>query len=143
MMFSIKDFFIFCALWLKLLAMALVEIKAECIFIGRPFSQNNSWSSYLVHRGGSRTAATCKVELFLIIVSGFQPLTIITKSSTLDVAAVVDPPLIMASDWTLPSQHLIVQIQIWKHQNNVWNLLKFHIKGTGKTPLTSFWWLCC
>ena len=26
-------------------------------------------------------------------VNGFQPLTIITKSSTLDVAAVLDPPL--------------------------------------------------
>ena len=33
-------------------------------------------------RGGSRTAATSKVELFVI-----------TKSSTLDVAAVLDPPL--------------------------------------------------
>ena len=45
------------------------------------------------YRGGSRTAATSKVELFLIIVNGFQPLTIITKSSTLDVAALLDPPL--------------------------------------------------
>ena len=44
-------------------------------------------------RGGSRAAATSKVELFVIIVNGFQPLTIITKSSTLDVAAVLDPPL--------------------------------------------------
>ena len=41
-------------------------------------------------RGGSRTAATSKVELFVIIVNG---LTIITKSSTLDVAAAPDPPL--------------------------------------------------
>ena len=44
-------------------------------------------------RGGSRTAATSKVELCVIIVNGFQPLTVITKSSTLDVAAVLDPPL--------------------------------------------------
>ena len=42
-----------------------------------------------------RTTATSKVELFVIIVNGFQPLTIITKSSTLDVAAVQDPPLIL------------------------------------------------
>ena len=42
---------------------------------------------------GSRTAATSKVELFVIIVNGFEPLTIITKSSTLDVATVLDPPL--------------------------------------------------
>ena len=34
------------------------------------------------------------MELFEIIVNGFQPLTIITKSSVLDVAAVLDPPLL-------------------------------------------------
>ena len=44
-------------------------------------------------RGGSKTAATFKVELFVIIVNGWKSLTIITKSSTLDVAAVLDPPL--------------------------------------------------
>ena len=44
-------------------------------------------------RGGSRTAATSKMELFVLIVNGFQPLTIITKRSILDVAAVLDPPL--------------------------------------------------
>ena len=48
----------------------------------------------LIYRGGSRTAVTSKVELFVIIVNGWKPLTIITKSSTLDVAAVLDPPLI-------------------------------------------------
>ena len=45
------------------------------------------------NRGGSRTAATSKMEPFVIIVNGFQPLTIITKRSILDVAAVLDPPL--------------------------------------------------
>ena len=44
-------------------------------------------------RSGSRTAATCKMERFVIIVNGFQPLTIITKRSILAVAAVLDPPL--------------------------------------------------
>ena len=44
-------------------------------------------------RGGSRTAATSKMERFVIIVNGFQPLTIITKRSILDVAAALDPPL--------------------------------------------------
>ena len=44
-------------------------------------------------RGGSRTAAIYKIERFVIIVNGFQPLTIITKCSILDVAAVLDPPL--------------------------------------------------
>ena len=42
--------------------------------------------------GGSRTAATSKVELFVIIVNGCKPLTIITKCSTLDIAAALDPP---------------------------------------------------
>ena len=50
-----------------------------------------------VCRGGSRTAVTSKVELFVIIVNGRKPLTIITKSSTLDVAAALDPPLV----WSL------------------------------------------
>ena len=44
-------------------------------------------------RGGSRTAATSKMEHFVIIVNDWKPLTIITKSSMLDVAAVLDPPL--------------------------------------------------
>ena len=56
----------------------------------------------MISRGGSRTAATSKVELFVMIVNclqlelfvmivnGFQPFSIITKSSTLDVAAVLD-----------------------------------------------------
>ena len=37
------------------------------------------------------------MERFVIIVNGFQPLTIITKRSILDVAAVLDPPLNLTS----------------------------------------------
>ena len=48
----------------------------------------------IVYRGGSRTAATSKMECFVIIVNGWKPLTIITKCSILDVAAVLDPPLL-------------------------------------------------
>ena len=44
-------------------------------------------------RSGSRAATTSKMERFVIIVNGFQPLTIITKRSILDVAAALDPPL--------------------------------------------------
>ena len=44
-------------------------------------------------RGRSWTAATSKVELFVIIINNWKPLTIVTKSSTLDVAEVLDPPL--------------------------------------------------
>ena len=45
-------------------------------------------------RGRSRAAVTSKMECFVVIVNGFQPLTIITKHSNLAVAAVLDPPLI-------------------------------------------------
>ena len=47
-----------------------------------------------INRGGSRTAATSKIELFVIIVNGFEQLTIITKCFILDVAAVLDLPLL-------------------------------------------------
>ena len=50
-------------------------------------------SGVIKHRGGSRTATTSKVELFVLIVNGWKPLTIITKSSTLDIAGVLDPSL--------------------------------------------------
>ena len=41
------------------------------------------------------TAATSKMERFVIIVNGWKPLTIITKRSVLDVAAALDLPLVM------------------------------------------------
>ena len=46
-------------------------------------------------RGGSRAAATFKMERFAIIVNSFQPFTIITNLSILDLAAVLDPPLVL------------------------------------------------
>ena len=56
----------------------------------------------------------------MIIVNGLKPLTIITKSSILDVAAVLDPPL----------AHILVKRDIIQRriQNSVehlsWNLLQ-------------------
>ena len=47
----------------------------------------------------------------MILVNGFQPITIITKRSILDVAAVLDPPL----------------IQIY--QNNDWIAVQYRAKG--------------
>ena len=41
------------------------------------------------------------MEHFVIIVNRFQPLTIITKSSISDVAAVLDPPLVEKMDLKL------------------------------------------
>ena len=49
-------------------------------------------------RGGSRAAATSKMEHFVIIVNGFQALTIITKRSIFDVAAALDLPLGISVD---------------------------------------------
>ena len=54
------------------------------------------FSKYIMNRGGSRTAATSKMERFVIIVNGWKPLTIITKRSILDVAAVLDASLMNA-----------------------------------------------
>ena len=51
-------------------------------------------SVVILTRGGSRAAATSKMERFAIIVNGWKPLTIITKRSILNVAAALDPPLL-------------------------------------------------
>ena len=58
-------------------------------------------------RGGSRTAATSKTELFVIIVNGWKPLTIVTKCSILDVVVVLD--LLLALD------HLYKELKIRKN----------------------------
>ena len=46
-------------------------------------------------RGESRATATSKMERFVIIVNGWSPLTIITNRSILNVAAVLDSPLML------------------------------------------------
>ena len=53
-----------------------------------------SSSCGIIHcRGGSRAAATPKMERFVVIVNGWKPLTVITKRTILDIAAALDPPL--------------------------------------------------
>ena len=47
-----------------------------------------------VARGGSGTAETSKIEHLVLIVNSWRSLTIITKSFLVDVAAVLDPPLV-------------------------------------------------
>ena len=49
----------------------------------------------------SRTAAACKMERFVIIVSGLQPSTIIAKCSILDVASVLDPLLVSETHFVI------------------------------------------
>ena len=55
----------------------------------------HSLKHLIMIRGGSRAAAISKMECFVTIVYGFQPLTIIAKRPILDVAAALDPPLMI------------------------------------------------
>ena len=76
-------------------------------------------------RGGSRTAAISKMERFLTIVNGFQPLTIITKRSILDVAAVLDPPLMLVF-FMFNSYRTVIENILPTHDcaNNNQNIIK-------------------
>ena len=65
-----------------------------------------------------------KMEHFVIIVNGWKPLTIITKSSILDAAAVLDPPMQKTKlHFWLLIQHFhqiilyIFEIIYWKKHN--------------------------
>ena len=99
---------------------------------------------YLIVRSGSRTTAISKMERFVIIVNGFQPLTIITKHFILDVAAVLDPPLIV-----LNLNHIIYQpfhhVCCWR-RNNVWppkkTLLLFLTKSSNARNVVSPYGFC-
>ena len=73
------------------------ELKDEvtrhtAIFFQKMIEKVNQYCTF--NRGGSRAAATSKMERFVIIVNGSQLLTIITKRTILDVAAALDQPLI-------------------------------------------------
>ena len=50
---------------------------------------------YIILRAASRAAAASKMERSVIIINGFQPLTIITKRFILDVTLALDPPLVL------------------------------------------------
>ena len=66
--------------------------KKDGVQLGMHFSSQSGFQlvSGFLSRGRSRAAATSKLERFVIIVNGFQPLTIIIKRSILDVAAALD-----------------------------------------------------
>ena len=72
----------------------LVQISflKTCGYANYSASTNNV---FYVFRGGFRVATASKTECFVIIVNGFHPLTIIIKHSILDVAATLDPPLVL------------------------------------------------
>ena len=55
--------------------------------------QNSHTTIDIMHRGGSRAAATSKMECFVIIVNGFQSSNIITKALHLGCCSSLDLPL--------------------------------------------------
>ena len=64
------------------------------------FAKNSYFeTSWLDIRSGSRAAATSRTKHFMIIVNGWKPFTIIKKTSILDNAAVLDPPLDMLNKY--------------------------------------------
>ena len=64
-------------------------------------------------RGGSRAAATSKIECFVIIVNGLQPLTIITRRSILDVATALDPLLMITASFSFGGVMCHFQVCSW------------------------------
>ena len=88
------------------------------------FWENFHLSSNLL-RGGSRTAATSKMECFVM------PLTIITRHSILNVAAVLDPPLLLCTeDMWARHFYFFVQQNTWKKLKSIANnrTLPLHLK---------------
>ena len=96
--------------------------KAECPMEGN-CQVNDIVYKCDVTRGGSRTAATCKI---------------ITKRSILDVAAALDPPLVTRP---LPKKvYLGLTEGEWKRQFHNQKLLFKHKRYTSKTILSSYMW---
>ena len=99
--------------WQSSLSFHYTSLEASVHRLSKRFSGHaNFIFKKTLFRGGSRTAATSKMEHFAIIVKGWKPLTIITKSSILDqtltiiakrsildVAAVLDPASDIADDY--------------------------------------------
>ena len=82
------------------------------------------YSIYSINvRGGSRAAATSKMERFVIIVNGWKPLTIITKRSILDVAAVLDPPLNVSPYY----KYLLCLLVVWKNMFQITNFINLYL----------------
>ena len=98
--------------WIK----SLIENKNKLRKNYRQFKSN----SQLLSKLNLRTAATPKVELFMKIVNGFQPLTIITKSFTLDVAAVLDPRL-----WSYYARMASKLSNVQRNSKSYWSLLAY------------------
>ena len=74
-------------------------------------------SSYA--RSGSRTAATSKMEHFVIIVNDWKKLIIITIGSILDVVASLDPPLLGPGNLSTVKPFHIKKVPFAFHYNYI------------------------
>ena len=97
---------------------------ADSQIIRESDSLNNSNIGKVVFRGGSRAAATSKMECFVIIVNGWKPLTIITKHSILDDATALDPPLMFAEGLNSPEWVVVLIICLKNLQNQLKNVFE-------------------
>ena len=96
-MFSVRNISLFISLSSRFYLLFSPNWKFNALY---NMSDTTNW-------GGSRTAATSKMERFVIIVNVRKPLTIITKHSILDVTAVLDPSL-------TNSKAFLTEVQYWK-----------------------------
>ena len=80
-----------------------------------------------ISRSRSRAAATSRMERFVII--GFQPLTIITKPSSLDVAAALDPPLVKYIKYIILIEKEMLFLVLEFHECTKSSYLKIKIKN--------------
>ena len=104
-----------------------------------PFAQVSShehfewlWGSYLdFPRGGSRAAATSKMEHFVIIVNGLQSLTNITKRSILNVAAALISASASPASWVTYNEDVLPMYWhtgMYFSEYKIWESLKHSLK---------------
>ena len=95
-------------------------------------------------RGGSRAAATSKMECFVIIVNGLKcfviivnglkPLTIITKHSILDLAAILDPSLLIETKICY-----VAKIRILVHEKRIFKITSVRTAEHFSSRCFCFW----
>ena len=81
----------------------------------------------IVFRDRSGTVATSKMELFVIKVNGFQPSTIITKYSILDVAAVLYAPLVLTIILPFSDLYLALKLKTPSQKILKWSYITLFI----------------
>ena len=72
---------------------------------------------------------TAKIEHFVIIINGSKPLTVITKSSILDVAAVLDPPLQIQLELLRATMSKRATSKKKNSMNKLWNHSSSNVAG--------------